>query len=523
MDQFKMIHSGDIATDPLQPRKHFSEETINELGQSLKTVGFIEPCIVRHTPDSEKPYRLVCGERRCRAAEKVGITEIPCLVRELTDDQVFDIQITENLQRENPTPLDEADGYQNLISKRRCSLAEIAARFGKTEDYVFGRLKLLNLVSEAREFLSHEILPVTAAIKIATLNERQQKETIKRTVIDVTVNGVPKKMFTGLNDLRMYFDNNILIPLACADFNTKDSKLCPAAGSCTDCSKRTGNNMFKELVDGDKCLDSACYKEKHVEHYQRLQATLSKKLKVDVVYAARFYGAEREYKALGEIISMTSYNVVAYDHKAKPKNAMYAIFVGPDRTKLEGEKMPEHGWIEVTLKVVEKIEKSAEKKEANNVKQEEKLNEKFYTLRLFEHYKEKGIRAPNTLCYKLIITKLFSEYNLQTEIIVDIAKRYKLQFIAQEFDGEWSEVVVDKNYTPKPDVLLSLNYDHIFEGLEEVNHVNCEKIFGELIFLGIIDTPEMLNELSASYGISLKAAQKEADKIVKAQMKTLSK
>jgi ParB/RepB/Spo0J family partition protein len=521
MEEYKIIPLVQLAVNPDQPRKHFFEDSINEMAQSIKSVGIIEPLVVRPIGDDETPvFQIVCGERRYRGACKAFIDAVPCIVRQLTDDQVFDIQITENLQRENPSPLDEAEGYQTLLTKKRSSLREIAERFGKSEDYVFGRIRLLNLVPEARAFLEEQILPVTAAMKISTLNEPQQKDAIKRTIIEVTVDNKPKKLFTGLNDLRLYFENNVLMPLSWAAFDTDSKVLCPAAGSCTDCSKRIGNSMFKEFLDSDKCLDAACYKEKHVEHYQRLQASLSKKMKVEVVFAARFYGIEREYKALGDIIAMTSYHVIE-NQKQRPKNALYAIFIGPDRTKGTGEGLPDHAWIEVPEKVVEKTAKKSEQKAIVKTTERDNIFNRHYTLNLFNQFKEKTIKAPNTFQYQVMASRLMAELSVPVEIIVDIAKRHKITFKAQQYNGEWSEVIINKEYTPQDDIVLSFETSDVLKAMDGLYQTQTEKMLAELIFLSTINNDELLNHISDQYKLSPKSAKKSADNIANKELKKL--
>ena len=108
---YKMIAFEDLQTSPTNPRRRIDEQTIAQLAESIRTQGVLEPLIVRI---KGKKYEIVCGERRYRAAKVASLTELPCLVRELSDEQVLDIQIHENLHREDIHPMDEAYGYQFL-------------------------------------------------------------------------------------------------------------------------------------------------------------------------------------------------------------------------------------------------------------------------------------------------------------------------------------------------------------------------------------------------------------------------
>ena len=114
MEKYQYITLNDIQTNPYQPRKEFSEEKITELANSIKEHGIIQPIIVRKSPIIG--YELLAGERRFRAAKLAGLTNIPAIIKELTDDEMIKQAIIENLQREDLNPIEEAQSYQNLPS-----------------------------------------------------------------------------------------------------------------------------------------------------------------------------------------------------------------------------------------------------------------------------------------------------------------------------------------------------------------------------------------------------------------------
>ena len=122
---YKLIPWKLLVVSPTNPRRRINDETIRQLSESIRSQNILEPLIVRQT--SEK-YEIVCGERRYRAAGIATVAEVPCLVRELTDEQVLDIQIHENLHREDVHPMDEAYGYQFLKEKLGCTNEELALR-----------------------------------------------------------------------------------------------------------------------------------------------------------------------------------------------------------------------------------------------------------------------------------------------------------------------------------------------------------------------------------------------------------
>ena len=142
MEKYQYIALKDIQTNPYQPRKEFSEEKITELANSIKEHGIIQPIIVRKSPIIG--YELLAGERRFRAAKLAGLTNIPAIIKEVTDDEMMKQAIIENLQREDLNPIEEAQSYQYLIDKG-LTHKEIALTMGKSRPYITNSVRLLNL------------------------------------------------------------------------------------------------------------------------------------------------------------------------------------------------------------------------------------------------------------------------------------------------------------------------------------------------------------------------------------------
>src|SRR5438128_2174822 len=123
-----------------QPRKHFKEEKINELAESIKTNGIIQPIVARR--DGER-FQIIAGERRWRAAQIAGLRKIPCIVRDITDENVLEISLIENIQREDLNPIEEATAYKRLVDVLSLSQEEVARRVGKDRSSVTNSLRLL--------------------------------------------------------------------------------------------------------------------------------------------------------------------------------------------------------------------------------------------------------------------------------------------------------------------------------------------------------------------------------------------
>ena len=139
-----------IAADPDQPRRHFDEALLEELASSIKTQGLLQPVLVRR---DGKGYRLIAGERRWRAAQRAGLTELPVVVREASDAEAFELALVENLQRSDLSPLEEAEGYRRLVEERRWTQEQVAERVGKERSTVANALRLLGLPPEVKQLL----------------------------------------------------------------------------------------------------------------------------------------------------------------------------------------------------------------------------------------------------------------------------------------------------------------------------------------------------------------------------------
>ena len=142
MEELKLIRISDIQKNPYQPRKEFSKEKIEELAQSIKENGLIQPIIVRQSPVIG--YEILAGERRYRASIEAGLTEVPVIIKKLSDQDMMVHSIIENLQREDLNPIEEAKAYQSLIEKGYTH-ADIAAKMGKSRPYITNLVRLLTL------------------------------------------------------------------------------------------------------------------------------------------------------------------------------------------------------------------------------------------------------------------------------------------------------------------------------------------------------------------------------------------
>ena len=142
----------EIEPNKEQPRKDFDTAALGDLADSIREYGVLQPLVVRPMPDGG--YQLVAGERRWRAARMAGLTEVPVVIKELTDQQAMELALVENLQREDLNPIEEARGYQELMEKFEMTQEQVSARVGKSRPVITNALRLLKLPQEVQELLS---------------------------------------------------------------------------------------------------------------------------------------------------------------------------------------------------------------------------------------------------------------------------------------------------------------------------------------------------------------------------------
>ncbi|MGZ3569107.1 MAG: ParB/RepB/Spo0J family partition protein [Thermodesulfobacteriota bacterium] len=164
----------EILPNRSQPRKHFDEAKLQELAESIREKGILEPLLVRRT---EQGYELIVGERRWRAAQKAGLKEVPVLVKETERREALEISLIENLQREDLNPIEEAEAFKQLIEEFNISQEELSKRVGKDRTTVTNTLRLLKLPLEVRDHLLQNRITSGHARAILSLeNKEKQKE-----------------------------------------------------------------------------------------------------------------------------------------------------------------------------------------------------------------------------------------------------------------------------------------------------------------------------------------------------------
>ena len=174
-----MISITDIQKNPYQPRKEFDGEKLDELAQSIKENGVIQPIIVRQSPVIG--YEILAGERRYRASLLAGLTSIPAVIKQLSDQEMMVQSIIENLQRENLNPIEEARAYESLVEKG-FTHAEIADKMGKSRPYISNSIRLLSLPEPILSEVESGKLSQAHARSLVGLNKEQQDYFFQRII-----------------------------------------------------------------------------------------------------------------------------------------------------------------------------------------------------------------------------------------------------------------------------------------------------------------------------------------------------
>src|SRR5580704_1426474 len=268
--EYRSVPITALAESATNPRKRFDAKSLEELAASFKTQGILAPLLVRELEESK--YEVVAGARRLRAAKLAELDKLPVRVVKLTDAEAIEAQVVENLQREDIHPLEESLGFKSLLQLGEPSytIASIAARAGKSEAYVYGRIRLADLIPPVAEAFLKDQITIGHALLIAKLPASQQQEAFSASFRGLWTSEGNSQVLIPVRELAAWIESNILLQLASAPFDKQDEALVSAAGSCSNCPKRTGYDklLFAE-VRKDSCTDPQCFRAKIDAHVSK--------------------------------------------------------------------------------------------------------------------------------------------------------------------------------------------------------------------------------------------------------------
>lgn len=267
---------------PFNPRRTFNEKTLDELARSIREHGITTPLIIR---PKNRRWEIVAGHRRVEAARRIGLPGVPCVERQLTDDQARDLALIDNLQREDVPPLEEANAYNEL--KQRLGTAEaIAQRVGKEASYVARRLALVTLAEFPKKALAERLMTIDHALLLAKLGPIEQDANLKwllnpnagikvkiETVIAERIKDRDSKSRyspwepQSVVELKHHIEINVGRKLSRAPWDLEDADLVKEAGPCSSCPSNTKANdlLFGDMsIAAATCEDGACFEDKRL-------------------------------------------------------------------------------------------------------------------------------------------------------------------------------------------------------------------------------------------------------------------
>lgn len=237
-----------ISVNPRNPRKSFLESELNELSESVKQLGVLQPITVRPV---ESGYEIVCGERRYRACQLAGLETVPAVIRKLTDEEAMDVAITENLQRKDVNPFEEAAAFSYLLGQGK-RVEDLMARFGKSYGYVWGRLKLEQLLPEVTALYDKGELDVSQCLEIAKFPGMVQQALVKQRLSG----GYHDWKGEGAKALGRKIQEYYVKDVSSLDFDKSD---------CYSCEYNSANTGLFEETQQIRCMNSICLQQKKIK------------------------------------------------------------------------------------------------------------------------------------------------------------------------------------------------------------------------------------------------------------------
>lgn len=237
----------EIRSNPHQPREYFDEESLRELSESIKEHGLIEPIIVKK---SIKGYDLVAGERRTKAARLAGLTKIPAIIRDFTDQQMMEIALIENIQREDLSPIEEATAYKNYIDATGLTQEEVAKKFGKSRSYITNLLGLLSLPKYVQKEVMNGTISMSHARVLSKIDDVDMILNLAQKVID---DGISVRELETLSKEENVIKKNKIVRVSTLNprFKIYESVLRDVTGTKVQISK----NKISIPFDTDKDLE----------------------------------------------------------------------------------------------------------------------------------------------------------------------------------------------------------------------------------------------------------------------------
>lgn len=259
-------------------RRRFNDTALDELAASIKQSGVLQPILARRSTEwasvdslqrAEK-YEIVAGERRFLASQRAGLAQIPAIVRDISDAEVLEAQLVENIQREDLDPLSEAEGYRELMTLKSITADQLGEIVGKSRSAIFARLKLLQLSPAGREAVEQGKLDASRALLVARIPDEKHQAMALKLALEQDWRGNPRYSYRDL--LEEFGKKGTTVSLAGVPWKLTDDSLLPGdAPACMLCPHMTGNAMSEIPSDSaDVCTRPVCFRNKQKAFTKRV-------------------------------------------------------------------------------------------------------------------------------------------------------------------------------------------------------------------------------------------------------------
>lgn len=410
-----------IASDLIEPsnynaRKTFDADALKELAQSISVHGLIQPITVRRKGEKGEHYEIICGERRFRACRLLNLAEIPCIIREVTDQQAYDLSISENLQREDVPPMEAAEAYKRLIDTKRYDIASLAIQYGKSEKHIYQMLKLCDLIKGIANLVSEGKLTASAGIVVSKYDKKIQEDILNDRL---GKDGTGEWCHISANILegriRNCYTNNL------DNYHFDKTK-------CLKCAHNSTNfDLFADGSGCGKCTNKKCLSDK-LTAYLVEQAQAVALADPKLVFVGEQYSQDNEAT---QIIKKGGYefkNVQTYSLTSYP--------TAPTAPKATDYKKPED---------FDKAQQQYDKEQEKYTKRTAQLDElkEQGKIRVYAKIDSSNVK----LYYKEVATK---DTKTNAQLIADLtAKRERNSEIANEKTAEDLRDVLRKEQIPQ--------------------------------------------------------------------------
>ena len=314
-----------------------TKTSVAELMKSIEEGGLIQPITV--IANGNAKYKLVAGRRRYKAFEYLKRKDIPCIVKTATDNQAWNMQIVENLQRKDLTPLQFANTLELCKTKTKMGIKEIALRTGKPQIFIARMASLNNLIEQYKAWLGRNLIDISVALELAKYDKIIQKDILKEFGQDEFLGDEYDNGITA-EQLNKEIAGRYFATLDKVPWKLDDAQLIPKAGSCTKCPKRTKATEFLfDDMEKDNCLDAKCFHAKH-KAIVDLRIAKVEKTGADYRLVAEFWGSDQDRVDLKKEYNRTVLFQGEFinDDKKYPKklNRYVAITVASNNPKAVG-------------------------------------------------------------------------------------------------------------------------------------------------------------------------------------------